>query len=216
MKKIVLLLTLTFSIAISAQEKITEGVITTLQTMSSENEQINKQFQALGGLESITYFKGFKTRAESSNPMSGDVITITDAEAQKALVLMDNPVLGKKYLFNETKLTEEQLKGINVVEGKETKTILGLECKQFFVALEKDGVKMKIELFTSDVIPVSSTETSMIGDKIKGFPLYMTLEMNQMGSQMTITTTVTNIKKETVSDDKFSMTPPEGYEQIQG
>ena len=40
------------------------------------------------------------------------------------------------------------------------------------------------------------------------------MKINQMGSDITTVTTVTSIDKESVADDKFSMTPPEGYEEM--
>ena len=53
----------------------------------------------------------------------------------------------------------------------------------------------------------------MMGADLKGYPLYLTMYMSQPGMNLTITQEVTEIKKESVSDDKFDMTPPEGYEK---
>ena len=52
-----------------------------------------------------------------------------------------------------------------------------------------------------------------MGTKVEGFPLYMEMNMSQMGMNIKIIHEVTEINKETVSDDKFDMTPPEGYEK---
>ena len=54
----------------------------------------------------------------------------------------------------------------------------------------------------------------MYGDKIEGFPMYFTMNMNQMGKTITIESTVTDIKEDSISDDKFNMTPPEGYKEM--
>ena len=41
------------------------------------------------------------------------------------------------------------------------------------------------------------------------------MKMNQMGVNMTVTTEVTEIKKDAAVDEKkFSLTPPEGYEKM--
>ena len=40
--------------------------------------------------------------------------------------------------------------------------------------------------------------------------------MSQMGSTIEVVSEVTEIKKEKVSDDKFSLTPPEGFEKMEG
>jgi outer membrane lipoprotein-sorting protein len=56
----------------------------------------------------------------------------------------------------------------------------------------------------------------MLGDKLKGFPLYMEMFVTQQGMNMTITNEVTELKKDKVDTSKFSMTPPEGYTKMEG
>lgn len=216
MKKIfVLALSLSMSFMGLAQEKFTEGIITAKQTISSDNEQANAQFALMGDVETVTFIKGSKSRSELSNPLSGDIITISDMDKKEMLMLMDNPSIGKKYLSQKLELTEEALNSIKLIEGTETKTILGYECKQYTVTVNQSGVEMEMVLFTTEEIPpVASQQTVALGDKLKGFPLYMTMTMNQQGIKMKITTEVTEIKKEEVSGDKFNMTPPEGYSKM--
>ena len=216
MKKILVSLALFLIVTVSAQDALKEGVIISKQTMSSDNEQMKAQFEMMGEMLSTTYFKDTKSRSELANPMTGNVTTISDTETHEVLVLMDNPMYGKKYMLQKNEVTEEQIKNIDVVAGDEIKTVLGYECKQYTVKINQSGVEMKMELFTTEAIPVVSQQTAILGDKLKGFPLYMTMDMNQMGSMMTVTTEVTEIKKEKVSDDKFDMTPPEGYEKRAG
>jgi outer membrane lipoprotein-sorting protein len=212
MKNLFICLALLFTILVTAQEKITEGIVISSQKMTTDNEQLQGQLAMMGDMKTTTYFKDKKSRSELSNPMSGDVITITDTETKETLMLMDNPMLGKKYMFK----TADDLEDVDVVEGKETKTILGYTCKQYIVTINQGGVDMKMDLFTTEAILAEAQQTAMLGDKLKGFPLYMSMSMNQMGSDMTIITEVTEIKKESVSDDLFSMTPPEGYEKMSG
>ncbi len=214
MKKVFTLLALSLTVMVSAQKKITEGVIVSKQTMSSDNEQVKAQLEMMGAMETTTYFKNDKTRSELSNPMSGDVVTVSNAES--VLVLMDNPMLGKKYMLQNVKEAEKQVQDIQVTPGTETKTILGYECKQYTVVLKQDAGNVEMEMYTTEDIPARSQQTSMVAEKVKGFPLYVVMKMSQMGTNMVITTEVTDIKKETVADDKFNMTPPEGYEKMDG
>ncbi|WP_452596654.1 DUF4412 domain-containing protein [Pontimicrobium sp. MEBiC01747] len=214
MKKVFTLLALSLTVMVSAQKKITEGVIVSKQTMSSDNEQVKAQLEMMGAMETTTYFKNDKTRSELSNPMSGDVVTVSNAES--VLVLMDNPMLGKKYMLQNVKEAEKQVQDIQVTPGTETKTILGYECKQYTVVLKQDAGNVEMEMYTTEDIPARSQQTSMVAEKVKGFPLYVVMKMSQMGTNMVITTEVTDIKKETVADDKFNMTPPEGYEKKDG
>jgi len=214
MKKIVLLVALSLGFIVSAQEKLTEGVLISKMTMSSDNEQMNAQLSMLGEIESTTYFKGEKGRFESSNPMSGETVTISDNEAKMMMLLMNNPMSGKMYSKTSTDLSEEDLKGITVTKGTETKTVLGYKCDQYLVSVDVQGQQMEMELFTTLAFKAYSQATANLGTKVEGFPLYYVITMNQGPAKMIITNEITDIKQEKVSDDKFDMTPPEGYEEI--
>ncbi|MFP4847285.1 hypothetical protein [Winogradskyella sp. PE311] len=208
------------SVTLSAQEKFTEGKITMTQTFKTDNQQMKDILQQMmgdEGMQTISYVKGNKSRTDISNPMSGDIVTISDMEAKQVLMLMDSPMLGKKYsLTSISKEEEEKIKdNINIIEGTKTKTILGYECKEHTVTIDQDGVKMDMIMYITDkIVPAVSQQTAMLGEKLKGFPMYMEMKMNQQGMAMTIITEVTELNKETVSDDKFSMTPPDGYSKM--
>ncbi|WP_298520511.1 DUF4412 domain-containing protein [uncultured Kordia sp.] len=216
MKKILVLVALTFSVMVSAQKAITEGKITSKQTISTDNEQMQAQLAMLGDMETITLFKGQSSRSELDNPMSGNVTTVINADTKKMLVLMDNPALGKMYSVDDISLSEEDLKSVTVTKGSDTKTVLGYTCQKYTTSITKDGVKVEMILYTTEAIPVVSQQTTALGDKIKGFPLYAEMKMNQMGIDMTVTTEVTKIEPQSVSSELFSTTPPEGYKNMKG
>jgi len=216
MKRILLLLALSLTVMVSAQDKLLEGIIVSKQTISSNNEQMNTQLAMMGDIQTTTYFKDGKTRSELYNPMSGDIVTISNAATKETLMLMDNPAMGKKYMLKKTEIKDKDLEKIKVIAGDKTKTVLGYICNQFIVSLNQDGTDMEMEIYTTESIPAASDQLAMLGKKLKGFPLYMTIKVNQMGSDMLITTEVTEIKRESVSNDKFNMTPPEGYENMGG
>lgn len=221
-KSLLLSLALTFTLFATAQEKFEEGKITMSQTLATDNAEMQGMLeQMMGGkaLETTCYIKGNKSRTEINNPMSGDIVTISDMDKKQMLLLMDNPMVGKKYTLTSISAEQESIMKDNVtlVEGTETKTILGYKCKQQLVTINQNGVKMEMELFVTDkIVPVMSQQTSMLGDKLKGFAMYMVMKMNQQGMAMTITTEVTKLEKETVADGKFSLTVPEGYSKIEG
>lgn len=214
MKKIIVLAALAFSVMISAQEKITEGKIISKQTMSTDNKQVQAQFDMMGKIETTTLFKGSNSRSELDNPMSGNIITVINADEQKMLVLMDNPALGKMYTLEDVSLTEEEIKNIEVTKGSETKTVLGYECQMYTTAITKDGVTTEMILFTTEAIEAPSQQTATLGNKLKGFPLFAIMKMNQMGIDMTITTEVTKIESQSVSSEIFSVKPPVGYKNM--
>jgi hypothetical protein len=212
-KTLLVLVLLSLGLTAVAQEKITEGIILSKQTMSSDNDQANLQLAQMGDIITTTYFKNDKSRSEASNPMSGDIVTIIDGESKQMLMLMDSP-MGKAYTLVSIEVSEEDLKDLVITKGEATKTVLGYECEQYFIDMSKDGIEMKMEIFATKAISAYSKQTAAFGDKFKGFPMYLTMSMNQMGSNMLITNEVTEIKREVVSSDIFGLTPPEDYEEI--
>ena len=214
MKKLLSILLLAVTISTVAQDKFTEGVITMTQSMSSPNEQVKAQLDMMGDMITTTYVDGKKSRTESSSPMTGD-ITVIDSESNELLQLMDIPGMGKKYTAQNMEITEEMMKNITVEEGTETKEILGYNCKQYVVTVKQQGTEMKMEMFITDQIEgVMTQQTAMLGSKVKGYPLFMVMTMNQMGAEIVITTEVTKMEAQPVDDGKFSLTPPEGYEKM--
>ncbi|MEM6721614.1 MAG: DUF4412 domain-containing protein [Bacteroidota bacterium] len=214
MKKILVLVALAFSVMVSAQEKITEGKITSKQTMSTDNEQVQASLAMIGEIETVTLFKGKNARSESDNPMSGNIVTVVNTEENKMLILMDNPALGKVYTVESIELTEEDIKNIKVTKENETKEVLGYTCQKYTTSVTKNGVTVNMVMYTTEAIDVPNQQTATLGEKVKGFPLYMEMKMNQMGVDMTIATEVTKIEKQSVSGDIFSVTPPEGYKKM--
>ena len=216
MKKTLLVLFVFIGLNLGAQETLTEGVLISKQTMFSDNEQVNNQLQAMGTTTSTTYFKGDKSRNETNSAMTGEMTIVMDGATKQMLMLMNQPMLGKKYALQSAEPSEEDLKNITVTTGTETRNILGYNCKQYIVKLEQNGQQMEMQMFTTDKISALSQNTTAMGEKVEGFPLYFVIKMSQMGSNIEVITEVTEIKKEQVSDDKFSLTPPEGYEKMEG
>jgi len=219
MKKIFSLLLLALSLTAFSQAEITEGVVISKQTMSSDNEQVSAQFAMIGDIATTTYFKGNKSRSETSNEMSGKTVTIIDGDSKEMIVSMDNQMLGKKYVTKSTVLSEQDLDNVEILEGDETRTILGYECQEYNITVVKEGVTINMEMYATNKLSAISQQATMLGSEFSSFPLFMTMNMSQMGMNMTITHEVTEIKEESVSSEKFDMTPPEGYEktdQLQG
>ncbi|WP_225036955.1 DUF4412 domain-containing protein [Winogradskyella sp. SM1960] len=216
MKKILLLsLALMLSVVAVAQDKLNEGVLIAKQTMSSDNEQMNAQLQAMGDSQATTYFKDDKSRSETSSPMTGDMTIIVDGTEKQMLMLLDQG-MGKKYMLQSFEPSEVDLKNVSVEKGDETKTVMGYECQQYFVKMKQNGQDVEMQMFTTEQISAFSHNTTAMGDKIDGYPLYFIMTINQMGANIVVTSEITEIKEESVSDDKLSLTPPEGYTKMEG
>lgn len=216
MKKILLFtVALALSATTFAQEKFTEGVITMKQTLSSPSPEVSEALAAMGEMISTTYVDGLKSRTESSNPMSGDMIMIMDSESNEMLQLMDMPNLGKKYVTQKIEITDEMLENITVTEGEESKTVLGYDLKQYIITIKQETGDMVMEMFITDKIKgVKTQQTAMLGDKVDGYPLYMVIKMNQGGAEIIVKSEVTKMDAQPVDDNKFSLTPPEGYTKM--
>ena len=184
-------------------------------TMSTDNEQAKAALAMMGDITMTTYFKGQKSRTEFSHQMMGGNISIVDTDAKKMLTLLDNPMLGKKYTQSEIKVSEEDLKETKVTPTGDSKTIAGYDCKGYDVIATKDGVKVKMKMYTTNKISVSTQNTAMLGDKMKGFPMYLVMNVKQGPMDMVITMEVTEVKDEKVDNSKFDLTIPEGYTKME-
>ncbi|MHA7843255.1 MAG: DUF4412 domain-containing protein [Winogradskyella sp.] len=218
MKKLLILsLLFTLCCTINAQEEITEGVITLKQTYHSNDEATQAQFAMMGEIVTTSFFKGKKSRIEMSNPMSGDVVIITDSESMESLTLMDNPMIGQKYQKQSIDVPEDKSDNVKIEEGSETKTILGYKCKQKILTITEGGNDIKMVIYTTDKIaPVLSQQNAQYADRLGGFPLYTEMSMTQGEKEFLIISEVTEVKDETIDDSKFSLTPPEGYTKMEG
>ena len=215
MKKIVLLFLVLMSMNVFAQQEMKEGVMTMKMTMSSENEQAKAAFAMIGDIAVTTYFKDSKTRSEQSNQMTGDQISIVDQKSSTSLMLMSNPMMGKKYMKQDLKKSDDELKNVSVTANGETKTILSYSCKGYDIVTKQNGQEIKMKMYVTDKILAQEQYSAMLGGKLKGFPMYMIVTVNQPGmGKMDIIMEVTELKSEKVDDAKFDMTIPEGYTEM--
>jgi hypothetical protein len=105
------------------------------------------------------------------------------------------------------------LKKVTVTEIDETKTILGYKSKRYDLVVKDQGVETTIKFYMTDAIEIQTQQTALYGGKLKGMPMYMEMEMNQMGMEMIMKFEVVEVKKESVDDSKFDMAIPEGYKE---
>lgn len=207
--KNILLILLAFVTLNATAQKFTEGKITMTQTMTSDNAQMNAHLSNMK-MSIVTFFKGNKSRTETSSAMTGENISIFDNDLSKGLVLMNNPMMGKKYTEVNLDVSEEDLKGVEVKELDETKTVLGYVCKGYNVKTSQGGVEVSMKVFVTDEIKIAR-DKNQLGAEIDGYPLYMEITMMQMGAELLMISEATNVEKQEVADHMFDMTIPEGY-----
>lgn len=214
MKRIIVLFVAMLSLNVFAQQEVSEGVINMKMTMDTDNEQAKAQLAMIGEVPVAVYFKDQKSRAEQTSQMTGSNTNIIDNEAKKMLLLLDNPMMGKKY--NEIDITEikKKINDVKITETGDSKTIAGYECKGYNVELTGSGGSSKLILYLTDKLNAPNQNTTLVSDKLKGFPLLTVQYTNQMGIDMVITIEATEVKAEKVDDSKFDMTVPEGYSKM--
>lgn len=174
-------------------------------TMKIEYEEVPEEYEPYMSMfpkESQLYVKGKKTRIEQ-NTMGGSNITIMDSETGKGYMVMN--AMGQKAAYElESGVEKKDTSKLPTVTYKdETKEIAGYKCKK--AELKYDGEEEAMTIwYTEEITDVYNQQYSGMG--IKGSVLEYTVAANGM----VMTMTVSDIKKEKVSDDKFSV--PEGYE----
>jgi len=192
----------------SAVAQISEGIITAKQTFNSDDAEIRSQLSMLGETSVKTYFKHGNMRVEMKSPI-GTTTTISQAKSKEALVLINSPLLGQKYI-KQTSGNVETDNGVDIEKTSETKTILGYKCIKYIISSEDTDM---IFWVAPDLSSISAATKGQYSDKIVGLPLITEVEASQMGINFTIKLEVTEIKEMEVSDDKFQLTIPDGYEE---
>lgn len=170
-------------------------------TMKIEYEEVPEEYEpymSMFAKEAITYVKGNKTRSEQASTM-GSNVTIMNGETGEGVLL--SSMMGQKIAMkmnDSTSKSADTLKPV-ITYSNETKEIAGYKCKK---AELKYGEEDPIEVWYTEELETGG-KSSFSG--LKGTPMQYTVSERGMVMVMT----VTNVSKETVSDDKFIV--PEGY-----
>jgi len=124
---------------------------------------------------------------------SGKGITITEGMMGNFYTKIDGDEEGE----------EEDVK---VEKTSETKKILGYKCVKYIITNGEDEI---IIWAASELKGSFDSKFNVKSDEIEGFPLMMEIE----GEQMSITIKATSYAQKVPASEKFSMKPPEGYEE---
>lgn len=214
MKKLVFLALVVFvNLNVIAQKEIKEGKITFKYSMTSEDPTMKSLLATMKDMTMETYFKGNKSRIKMSNQMIGTNETIVDMDIKKGVLLMDNPMIGKKFRqmnFENAKTNDS----IKVEKLNIPKTILGYKCNAYKVENNVNGVKTSSTLYTTEKLKVVM-DKSQFGNDVKGYPLYMEVEVENMGMKMKVISEAVSIDETKISNELFKLDIPEGYSKIE-
>jgi GLPGLI family protein len=188
MKKLVLASLFAMAATVSSFAQDFEGKV--VMKMSYDVPSEMKGQEAMLPAESVAYYKKKNSRIET-NSMFGSQIFIVNEKKESTLLL---DMMGMKFAVpmdipeeaesDKPKITYEKSGG---------KTIAGYKCKKAIVKYADE----EMEVYYTEELKAFSDKIS----GLKGFPM----EYTTNSSGMKVKTTVTEVKKETVSDDKFTI-----------
>ncbi len=212
MKKIILnvvllLVGLSLFAQSSNKNKIAEGIITyTVEwTLPEQMQAMASNFPT----ELKVYFKGDSSSMKMESQMYSST-HIMNAPKQYECMLMDIPMMGKKFsiIFTpaDQEKIEEKMPQLSFKAGTETKTILGYKATKFDVNEKKSNQNFEA-WFTKD-IEIVPNSLSRFYDKNYGFPL----DFKSFLNGITLRATVKNIEQAAVPSGVF--TADKDYEEI--
>jgi GLPGLI family protein len=146
--------------------------------------------EAMLPVESVAYYKKKNSRIET-NTMFGSQIFIVNEKKESTLLL---DMMGMKFAVPMDIPEEKEADKPKITYEKSGgKTIAGYKCKKAIVKYADEEMEV---YYTEELKAYSDKITGL-----KGFPM----EYTTNSSGMKVKTTVTEVKKESISDDKFSI-----------
>jgi GLPGLI family protein len=201
------LLSATFCVALS-HAQLKEGKVTFKMDASTDNPNMQMAVTMLQGSTLDILFKGQATRSVMKMGTMMNVVTVTNSESGKVVMLMDGMV-GKNGVLTSLEelkaLTPEQPENKLELQD-EVKTIEGFLCKK---AVLTDAEGNESTFWYTEEIAVSKEGQSYLNNQVPGFPLEY--EINANGLKMTLTATSVAKKLEKKSDALFQTAIPDGY-----
>jgi hypothetical protein len=159
--------------------------------------------------EMKVFFKGDSSATLAKSPMSSSN-TILNLKAEYVRLLLDIPMMSKKYsiLFTPAELEEMKAQSpeYQLTPATENKTVAGYNSQKYVVKDKKSNTSFDA-WFTKDVDIVQNS-LSHFFDRSYGFPL----EFNSVQNGMGIRATVKEVKQEKVPAGSFAATKV--YEEI--
>jgi GLPGLI family protein len=208
MKLIYTLLFALVTTALSAQNR--EGSITYTLTISVPGN--DKAAEMMNGSTMTLFYKDGSTRSEVNMGGMMTMATISTANSDKVLMLMDVPMANMKYatltsVEEAEKSPMAQKPNFKISYENETKEILGYTCKK--AILTTDTGAQSVFWYTTDILAHTSGQT-YLNFGLGGIPLEYEVVQQGMLIQFTATDLQKSIDESKVSS-LFSMEIPAGY-----
>ena len=199
MKKIALILALFTCGFLNAQNDF-EGVIVKSMTYDNMSPEM-KAYASMLATETTIYMDHNLSKSVTQTAM-GEEIVLSDSESGEVITLVNQAgnMIGIRSNVNEQMEDQEEPEIEYLDEEKE---ILGYTCKKAIASTDE----AEIIIYYTDELPELESAKKRLSD-IDGFVMELTIDTEQV----TITTTVTEIREEKVK--KIKMEIPSEYEEM--
>lgn len=208
------IITLVFMLAgIASWAQMKEGSIKYDMTFSSDDPEMSMAIMMMSGSTMSMYFKEDASRVEIAMGSMMNMVTVSDENDKKAMLLMSIPMMSMNQgtiatleEMEELKSDETSVPEVKLVKGK--KKILGYKCKK---AITVDESGNEATFWYTDKIEVNTKGQSYMNDKVPGLPLEYEINQNGMIVKLSakeITESLTSEETSTL----FKLEIPEGYD----
>lgn len=204
------LLTLALTLLTLPSIAQTDYTIKFEHTFESDDPDMAMVIEMMDGTNSTMYIKGNKFRSETNAGYFGGIITIIyDSDAQEMLLLNENEISGNSYtkISDSTDTVKVEQ---TIVKSTGTKKIAGYDCVKYTITDTSGSVT---NVYAT--VEIATPYNSQYGGEVEGAILCTITEADFVGGKMKMTQTATEVKSGDISDDKFDMTIPEGYTELE-
>ncbi len=183
-------------LSLNAQKNLSEGMIKMeITEVSSDNPQVAAQLEMMKGTQTEYYFNKDKSLVSSS--MMGGMIKMSYLfnNADEHLTLLFD-AMGQKMMVESTKSERSDMEAEQneaaanvkiVYDENDTKEILGYKCIKAKIESEDGQIPMNFYMYVSpDILASNKMIQGLQAYELKGFPLEMVMDSEQMS--MTFTT----------------------------
>ncbi|MEZ4937772.1 MAG: hypothetical protein R2799_09295 [Crocinitomicaceae bacterium] len=174
-------------------------------TFDSDDPQMEQAMPFLAG-SVMKIFKNSKfTKTVFKTGTVSTQTTTIDNKTKKGIAVTES-MMGNFYTMLDGEEDDKDPE-VEIEKTSETKDILGFNCTKYIVS---GGAGGEIEVWsTTEIEGEFVSKWVPKSGKMEGFPLQITVEMEQMSISMT----AKDYKSEIPKSEEFSLKPPKGYDE---
>ena len=187
--------------------QITDAKVVYEVKMDSDDPMLSQQLSMMTGSTMTMFFKENNFRQDMDMNMMKSS-TVYNEKRGEGIVLMEWMGLRKGARIDSllNSKNEEKDNNASVEVTDEKKTIAGFECSKVIV---EDSSGMEMIMYVTDEIEARNNKNTYGNSKVKGFPLKIEMDLDQLSMTLTATQVAEKVKK-----SMFDTKIPDGYEIV--